>query len=234
MEGRRSNARYFEDSCRVRAFKAKGKGSSTQEAPLTAASVPMPPGKALESRPATASTHVQGGSYSEAERERGLVALAVCSGNSRRAARLLAHRGLPIPRSTLKQWPDLYPGQYGAVQTRILPELKARLAEEHTALAEDLMDLSREMAGRLLHEYSELPVRDLSSGIRNASVASAVHSDKARDLRGDPTAVVEHRSVEEIERPLRALGIVIEGTAEEIPDSGVDPAEAQHGEHWRE
>ncbi len=164
-----------------------------------------------------------GSRYANAEQERGLVALALCSGNSRRAAKLLADRGLPIPRSTLKQWPDLYPDQYAGVQTRVLPELKARLAEEHTALAEDLMDLSREMAGRLMIEYTELPVRDLSSGIRNATVASAVHTDKARDLRGEATTVVEHRSIKEIERRLRELfnvppgePLVIAGEAEEI------------------
>jgi hypothetical protein len=89
----------------------------------------VPSGRALES-------HVKGGSYTDQEVERGLVALALCSGNSRRAARLLEDRGLPIPRSTLKQWPDLYPDHYSAVQAQVLPELKARLAEEHTALAD--------------------------------------------------------------------------------------------------
>jgi hypothetical protein len=210
----------------VKAFKAKGKGSSTGKPSVTLATVPEQPDQA--------STHATGGSYTEAETEQGLVALAVCSGNSRRAARLLADRGLPIPRSTLKQWPDLYPDQYAAVQTRILPELKARLAEEHTALAEDLMDLSREMSARLMQEYGELPVRDLPSGVRNITVASAIHTDKARDLRGDPTTVVEHRSIADIKRRLRELfqvpddePLIIAGEAEEIEV----PAELAEGEH---
>ncbi len=43
-------------------------------------------------------------SYTEEEIERGLVATALASGNTRMAAQILAGEGLPIPRSTLQSW----------------------------------------------------------------------------------------------------------------------------------
>jgi hypothetical protein len=45
-----------------------------------------------------------GGKWSEHEKERGMVAVALCSDNTHRAARLLAEQGLKIPRSTLQYW----------------------------------------------------------------------------------------------------------------------------------
>ena len=46
----------------------------------------------------------------------------------------------------------------------------------------------------------------------------AVHTDKAQLLRDQPTAAVQHRSVEELERLLNIHGVevILDGTAEEV------------------
>ena len=157
--------------------------------------------------------------YSESEGEQGLVALALYSNNSRRAPRLLKQHGLSISARTLADWPVTFADEYARVRAEILPRLKQQLAEEHTALARQEMGLSRDLLAKLKREAEEIPARDLSTTIRNLDVGSGIHSDKARDLRGDPTAVVERRSDSEREkailRKLTTLGVVIEGEAEE-------------------
>jgi hypothetical protein len=97
-----------------------------------------------------------------------------------------------------------------------LPRLKDELADQHTDLARYQMDVSRNFTERLELEASDLKARDLPGAIRSLDVGSGIHSDKARDLRGDPSAVVEHRSASDIMRKLKQMGLVIEAEGEEV------------------
>ncbi len=136
LEGKRADATYYEDSCRLAAWKERRKGQTpkTPEERIGTATA----------APAEASTHVPGGSYTDHEIERGLVAIALCSGNTRRAHRELKQRGLDIPRSTLLVWIDNYADRYARVRAEILPRLKDEVAEQHTDLARYQMDVTRE------------------------------------------------------------------------------------------
>ena len=157
-------------------------------------------------------------SYTEEEIERGLVATALASGNTRMAAEILAGEGLPIPRSTLQSWVRrIHPQRYEEVRARELPRLREFLAEKHTAAAERYLRLEQRVADRIEETLEEIPARDLPGASRNLAVSGAVHVDKAQLLRDQPTSVVQHRSVEEIERELRAHGVeIIDGFAEEV------------------
>ena len=75
------------------------------------------------------------GKWGDAEKERGLVAVALCSPNTWRAAREIAAQGLPIPRSTLELWVRKNPKLYRRVRDEKLDEIKATLAAQHEALA---------------------------------------------------------------------------------------------------
>ena len=157
-------------------------------------------------------------SYTEEEIERGLVATALASGNTRLAAEILAREGLPIPRSTLQSWVRrIHPQRYEEVRARELPRLREFLAEKHTAAAERYLRLEQRVADRIEDTLEEIPARDLPGASRNLAVSGAVHLDKAQLLRDQPTTVVQHRSIEEVERELRAHGVeIIDGFSEEV------------------
>ena len=165
-------------------------------------------------------------SYTEEEIERGLVATALASGNTRLAAQILAGEGLPIPRSTLQSWVNrIHPQRYEEVRARELPRLREFLAEKHTAAAERYLRLEQRVADRIEDSLEEIPARDLPGASRNLAVSGAVHLDKAQLLRDQPTTVVHHRSIEEVERDLRAHGVeIIDGFAEEVEEVG-EPSE---------
>jgi hypothetical protein len=162
--------------------------------------------------------------YTDQERERGLVALAYASGNSRHAAKLLKVQGLPIPASTLKSWPVRYADLYDKARLEILPRLNAQLAEQHIELVQSGMKLEQVFRAKIATalDKDELPARDLPGGLRNVATSIGIHSDKARLLRGEPTTIVRHDDPLAILRSLRAKGVdveIIDGEAEEVPDA---------------
>ena len=148
--------------------------------------------------------------YSDQEIELGLSAVALYSGNTRRAAESLAAAGQQIPRETLRDWLNAHSTEYERVRQQITPRLKERMAERHSELAEAGMELEAELLAKTFESLGEIPARDLPGAIRNAAVTVGVHSDKARDLRGEPTAVVEHRSPQQILKALEGMGIEVE------------------------
>jgi len=165
--------------------------------------------------------------YDEEAVERGLLALAECGGNSEHAARLLAEDGLPIDARTLRRWRrDTYPERYERVRQEALPRIRQAAADAHLALSRRQIALAGEMTDRLAHKYGEIPARDLAGSLRNVSVSSAVHSDKAALLDGQPTAIVR-RDFGEIKRLLRDKGIVLDGTAVEIDPAAELPRAAE-------
>jgi hypothetical protein len=165
--------------------------------------------------PVPADTRAPGGTYTLEEVERGLVAVALCSGNSRRAARLLEDQDTPIPRGTLERWKADRADTYERVREDVTPRLKAMLAEEHTDLARAQMDTARKLLTRLDEEAEELPARDLPTAIRNLDVGTGIHTDKSRDLRGEAT-VVRHETVD-VANLLKALQARFPGLIRQVP-----------------
>jgi hypothetical protein len=69
---------------------------------------------------------------SDQEIERGLVAMALASGNARRASRMLERYGLSVPDRTLYRWRvETFPARYAAVGSELLPRLRRDLDRHH-------------------------------------------------------------------------------------------------------
>ena len=155
--------------------------------------------------------------YTDQEVERGLTALALASGNSKRAEAALAETGLKVSAATLRGWKTrTYPKQYATVREEILPAIREQLAEQHTELAGSLANLATKISARLEENYDKLEPRDLPGALRNVATSSAIHTDKASQLRQEPTSVIVHDHGYAIAQ-LRRKGLVVDGTAVEIP-----------------
>jgi len=160
-------------------------------------------------------------SYSDAEIERALIAVAFANGNTHMASRELAEAEFPIDQKTLWRWSrKIHAERYESMQVEVLPALRARAAEEHMDIAAQQMSVVRQMTERLTREVPEISARDLPGGIRNVTTAAAVHTDKAQLLQGEPTNIVR-QDFGEIRRTLEerhGVRLVLDGEAEELPD----------------
>ena len=157
--------------------------------------------------------------YNDEEIERGLVAMALHSANSTRAHAALKEQGLPISARTLYTWVHKTKTErYEQVRREVMPQIKEAAHAGHMGLVARAHELEHKFLHRIEEDLPEIPARDLPGGLRNVSTVSGIHSDKARDLRGDPV-VVEHRSMGDLLRAMRQKGIQVdfdvEGIAEE-------------------
>jgi hypothetical protein len=59
--------------------------------------------------------------YTDQERERALVAVALASGNCERAATSLAEQDIPVPARTLREWKREHADLYQRVEQDVLP-----------------------------------------------------------------------------------------------------------------
>lgn len=153
--------------------------------------------------------------------ERGLIALALCEGNAAKASRELAQQGLKLDKTTLSTWRRERKDEWLKARERVWPWVKAHAEDMHAELATQAGEIERlaneEWLRRLREDPAEIADKDLQGIGRNAATQSGIHTDKVIGLRGDPTEVV-HRTenVAEILRALKARGVVIEGSAEEV------------------
>jgi hypothetical protein len=155
--------------------------------------------------------------YSAEEIERGLVILALESGNVSRCRKILKEEWGKAPdANTIGRWLERYRDRYAEIREKVAPDIKARMADVHTDLANRIAMLESKTVDALDAELADLNPKDKANLLRNAAVAGAVHVDKAQLLRGEATHIVR-RELPEIFRALAAKGVVIEGVAEEIP-----------------
>lgn len=160
--------------------------------------------------------------YSTEDIERALTAVAIESGSATRARRLLEREGkmerIP-PKATIEGWIVKHTRRYAEIRAEVLPSIRASMAEVHTSLANTLAEIEAEAAEHLKGEIDQMSPKDRINLVRNFSIASGVHIDKAAILRGEPTAISEtRRGLPEIARALASKGVVIQGIAEEITD----------------
>jgi hypothetical protein len=144
--------------------------------------------------------------FTELEIEQGLMALALCSGNARKAERRLADLGMKVDHSTLHRWRDKHSEKYRSLQADLLPRLRTEAAERHSAVADREMEIGLSLLDQLDTEKAELPARDLSTAIRNLDVGQGIHRTKAAELRGDAPPPTVHISFEAQVRTLTARG----------------------------
>jgi hypothetical protein len=98
----------------------------------------------------------------------------------------------------------------------------AVVAEKHTALAEEEMELASDFLSRMKKDADKIEPRDLSTALRNLDVGSGIHSDKAIALRDRlPGATAPSRSFNDIVAALQAKNIRIE--VEVKPEPAEEP-----------
>lgn len=155
------------------------------------------------------------------DREQALSFVALHNGNSTAAAEEMEKAGRPIPPPTIRSWKSRYRDRYEELREDLQRRIRQRQAENHARLAERAAAVVDTMLERLEREGEEIPIQQVPTAAKSLATVAGISTDKARDLRGDPS-VVEHRhlSFEELKRSLSAKGVVveIEGTAEEITD----------------
>lgn len=157
--------------------------------------------------------------YSDKQIEQALAAMAVGSGSPTRAQELLAEQweGKKPPHvDTLKKWVETYHEKYAVIRADVLPRMKGKLIDSHADLAQRLADMESEATTLLESKMEDMNGRDLAILLKHVATASAIHTDKMRLLRGEATSIVR-RELPEVMRALEAKGLIIEGTAEEIP-----------------
>jgi hypothetical protein len=139
--------------------------------------------------------------YTDSEIELGLRALAIASGNTRKASTLLARQGIKIPRTTLQLWAsDLYADRYRQIQRDLMPAIYDRIAEDSERIVQDLAELEAELVDQMREQVGDLAPRDTPGAIRNVSVAKAVNIDKASVIRGRPAEITGNLDVNELLR----------------------------------
>lgn len=164
-------------------------------------------------------TRRPGQEYTDEEIDQGLTMVAICSGNTRRAAAELKRNGKPIPRTTLETWSRQRRDRLEEVERKVLPGLRMQLARENEDLASSLLDVMRENAAKLAEKVNDpdLSFKERSDAAYKLSLSQGIVVDKSLTLRGDPTQITEHRTVHETLNGLKRLGVV-ESTATELPD----------------
>jgi hypothetical protein len=153
--------------------------------------------------------------------ERALMAMAAFDGNGRKASAFLADDGLRVPHQTLYGW--VAPGgrwvqRYEEIRAQLLPQLRARAAEEHLGLARRYNKLAEIAADLLKEKLPEVEPRDLAGAARNLSTSSAIHTDKAEKLNDQPTIVGVPQDAAVVLKQLAARGWVFD---EDVQDAEV-------------
>jgi hypothetical protein len=129
-----------------------------------------------------------------------------------------------IPRPTLQAWKRDRADRYGEIRARVVPEIRARMAGESEDLARSYAEAERRTLKHYVENLSGMRPAEAASSLRNLTTSRGISTDKASALRGLPTEITEHRSVEEIflkwERQgfLNSSDDAIDGTAQEITD----------------
>lgn len=163
-----------------------------------------------------------GRSYTEAEVERGLHAVALASGNVRLAARTLSKDGFKISPHTLTGWKvRTHVERYQEIQEEVLPRVYAQIAERNEEIANQAADLEQELLIKIKGDIHSLDAKDQATALRNVTVTKGINLQHANIIHGNPTSIVEHRSdTERLETALKALEnqgvITVDSEAEEL------------------
>lgn len=163
--------------------------------------------------------------YTTEEIERGLHALALCSGNTRKAEKLTTDAGSRIPASTLKDWKlHHYPDRYEAIKEAELPAIRQRIAEGFDNIVSLSQSIQEKALTQLSDKIDDLEPQYLAKTAQSAAVIGGISTDKGLLLRGEPTAITQSKSAAEILTDLakKHPGLInvnqdfIDTTAEEV------------------
>lgn len=129
--------------------------------------------------------------WNDTELERGLQALVLADGRSKKAAERLAAAGEPIPERTLREWRNVHAERYAELEADRDAWTAARMADESEWLAAGYAEgearLLRNILARPDEELQKLSPNVLAQAARNLSISRGVSIDKANELRRRPT-----------------------------------------------
>lgn len=168
--------------------------------------------------------------YTLAEIQAGLISLAAHAGNAGPASRALAEQGIAIPVSTLRTWLRTRREEYDEIREKYGDQLEAEIAR---SLRESIAYTTRVAMKAVAVAEERLDLRkDINPAQTAASLARVVgtNTDKLLALTGRPTVITEHRSAEEILRPLIERGVLSTVTTTEGDAAAQLPAPVQEAE----
>jgi hypothetical protein len=129
----------------------------------------------------------KGSRYSEEEIEHGLLEVALCRGNTRRAARQLKAQGITIPRPTLETWATRLHGQrYEQIQERVRPMIHQRMAEQSEELAQAYAEAEHEALVHLRQKLPDMRASDAGGAVRDLATSRGISVGRRRSSVGSP------------------------------------------------
>jgi hypothetical protein len=168
--------------------------------------------------------------YPEELVQLGLRTLALCGGNTRRAARLLEADGNRIPQSTLHRWREsVHARRYLELRNEMQAQIGQQIADHAMEIAGRANEVEEQLIARMAARVDDVPVedsKDLANFARGfASVAQGrdLALRNANLLREKPTSIERIENPAEIIRELEALGVARRSEpikAEPIDDDG--------------
>jgi hypothetical protein len=156
-------------------------------------------------------TRVKGSRYTQEQRELGLRAVALASGNTERAAQSLRTLGIRVQRTTLRDWATRQHVQrYREIQAEVIPEIHARIAEQSDALALQAGETEAALITRLQKELPNVPARDLSRAVRDVATSRKISVEKGVTLRSEekPAESNPIQDFTEAMKELKAMGLI--------------------------
>jgi hypothetical protein len=152
--------------------------------------------------------------YPEELVQLGLRTLALCGGNTRRAARLLEADGNRIPQSTLHRWRDhTHARRYLEIRNETQAQIGQQIADHSMEIAGRANEVEEELIAKMAAHVEDVPVedsKDLANFARGfASVAQGrdLALRNANLLREKPTSIERIENPAAIIRELEALGV---------------------------
>jgi len=146
--------------------------------------------------------------YSLEDRDRGMLAVILAAGNAAAASKQLAAQGHKIPAQMLNLWRRQNNDRYCELELTYAPQITQRIAADYEAFNIEAAAVRHEALMKARELIPRLDARDAAGFVRNIATAMGISSDKAAMHRGQPTAITETRSADQIMSALTTkLGI---------------------------
>jgi hypothetical protein len=148
--------------------------------------------------------------------------LAAYYRSAKKAADVMAERGVTVTPGTINAWQTKHADIHEAALTRI----DEVLAERSEHLVREATELEIQLLGDLAERRDELDAKDIASALRNVSTTKGITFERVvGPIRGRPNVVIEHREptklLEEMARIAEMVRPSVEGSAVELPDAQV-------------
>jgi hypothetical protein len=175
--------------------------------------------------------------YTREQIDRCLLALLAFPTSEDAARYCREEHGIEVTAGVLRAWRSrIYRDRWVQLAAEHQDQIAQALAVEAETIAAKAALAEHRLLDRLLAEADRIDARDLAGTLRNVTTTKSLNVDKiSTPLRGRPSAVVEHRTIDEIARRWAHRLASIDSTAQEItgpeiPASAEDaPAQGEAG-----